>query len=548
MTSTASMINQAQKIIDEQIEAEADTQFTRPYIVIFAGQSPSQACDAAGWDYFDAATEPEMRWVSFHDEIPEDEAEYAFGGRAVMLPTKAHILFRPKRTKVLEGGRGSAKSRSVATALVLRAAERPTRTLCTRELQHSISESVHKLLDDTVGRLGYSEHFTVIKTHIRCRNGSEFLFSGIKNNVNKIKSMENVDVCWCEEAEAITDASWLILTPTIRAPGSEIWVVFNAYDENDATYTKFITHCRDVLDSVGSYEDEETAVVRMNYVDNPWFPYELRLEMEKMEREHYRDYLHVWEGLPVGASDEAIIDPLWVRAAVDAHIKLGFKARGVKSIGFDPADGGADSKAYCIRHGSVVTHCKSWYDGDITDAIETVFETAKELGATDMVYDGVGVGAAVKHHINLIQGRDSFEITAFLGNDTPEDPLELYKDDRAMADVFRNLRAQKIWFLRDRFEKTYQAVEKGMYIDPDELISLSSDMEGLSTLKSELSRVERKRGAAFNNLIQVESKADMKARGLKSPGLFDSLYYAFSNKPLPDSWGKPIDYSKETRA
>ncbi len=548
MTSVSAARSQVIKIMEEEEEAIADLDFSIPFTVIAPGETALEACMRQGISFYDASRNSRMRWVSFHDSVPEDEALFAFGGRAVLLPTKAHILFNPKRTKVMEGGRGSAKSRSVATALVLRAASKPTRVLCTRELQHSISESVHKLLDDTVGRLGYSAHFTVIKTHIRCRNGSEFLFSGIKNNVNKIKSMENVDVCWCEEAEAITEESWLILTPTIRAPGSEIWVVFNAYDENDATFTKFITQCRDHLDAVGLYEDEHTSVVRMNYVDNAWFPYELRQEMEKMKREHYRDYLHVWEGQPVGASDEAIIDPLWVRAAVDSHIKLGFKGRGVKSLGFDPADGGADSKAYCVRHGSVVTHCRAWYDGDITDAIETVFTVAKELAVTDMVYDGVGVGAAVKHHINLIQGRDAFTITAFLGNDTPENPLELYQDDRAMADVFRNLRAQKIRFLRDRFEKTYRAVEKGDYINPDELISLSSDMEGLSQLKSELSRVERKRGAAFNNLIQVESKADMKQRGLKSPGLFDSLYYAFSNQPLPDGWGEKIDYGNEVRA
>jgi len=543
--NNSALMRQAAKMI-EQVERDAeDENFSIPYIVVYPWMSAPEAADHSGFEYFAATANQQIRWVSFHDEVPEDDAIIKYEGRAVLLPLKAWILFSPKRYKVMEGGRGSAKSRSAAVALVLRATSEPTRALCTRELQHSISESVHKLLDDTVHRLGYSNFYSVTKTHIKCRNGSEFLFSGIKNNVNKIKSMENIDVCWCEEAEAITEDSWLILTPTIRADNSEIWVVFNAYDTQDPTYQRYISPYRAQLEVDGIYTDEHVSVVRMNYADNPWFPEELRYEMEKMKHEHFRDYLHVWMGEPVGASDNCIIDPLWVRAAIDSHIKLGFKARGIKSIGFDPADGGTDSKAYCVRYGSVVTHCKAWYDGDISDAIAIVFDLAKELAITDIVYDGVGVGAAVKQDVNLHQGRKEYEIKAFLGNDTPENPLELYKDDRAMHDVFRNLRAQKIWFLRDRFENTYKAVEKGEYMDPEGLISLSSDMEGLDQLVSELSRVERKHGASNNNMIQIESKKDMKARGLKSPGLFDSLYYSFSNSPLPDGWGKEIEYNNQ---
>lgn len=535
------------KLLEEQQQAELDLNFSAPYTVIWPGTNALDSFETME-QYFEATLNPNMRWVSFHDEIPEESIEIQYAGHAVLLPTKAHILFIPKRNKVLEGGRGSAKSRSAAAALVLRAASQKTRALCTRELQHSISESVHKLLEDTIFRMKLADAFTITKTHIRCLNGSEFMFSGIKNNVNKIKSMENIDVCWCEEAEAITDTSWLTLTPTIRAPGSEIWVVFNAYDREDATYKAYVAPYDQELVKHGIYQDEEISVARMNYKDNPWFPDELWHEMEKMKKERFRDYLHVWEGQPVGASDDAIIDPLWVRAAIDSHIKLGFKARGVKSIGFDPADGGADSKAYCVRHGVVVTHCEAWYEGDVSDGIEKVFSLAKELNCTDMVYDGVGVGAAVKHDIKLHQGRDELSIVSFLGNDTPEDPEQLYMDDRPNIEVFRNLRAQKIWYMRDRFEKTYKAVEKGEYIDPEELISLSSDMEGLDQLVSELSRVERKRGAAFNNLIQVESKQDMKARGLKSPGLFDSLYYSFSNRSLPDGWGEKINYKKDNYA
>jgi len=524
VTSTQALMNTAQRIAERDRSDEADASFTIPY-------------------YLDIPSflDEEHRYITFHDAEPD----YPPLENEVRMPTKARALFTPKRYKVQEGGRGSSKSRSAATALVLMATMRPMRILCTRELQHSISESVHKLLEDTVYRLGYQDHYTITKTHIRCRNGSEFLFSGIKNNTNKITSMEDISICWAEEAAAITEESWKLLTPTIRADGSEIWVVFNPYDEMDATYQRFIYPFEAVLLDKGTYTDGQFHVERVNYTDNCFFPDVLQQEMETMKENHYRDYLHVWEGEPVGASENCIIDPLWVRAAIDAHIKLGFTGRGVKSLGFDPADGGEDAKAYCVRHGSVVTHCKAWYKGDISDGIEEAFSTAYEMRITDLVYDAIGVGTAVKHHVNRMEGRDAFTITGFLGNDIPDQPETLYRDDRSMHDVFRNRRAQAFWFLRDRFEATYRAVEKGEYINPEELISLSSEMEGVKQLVSELSRIERKRGASNNNMIQIESKDDMKRRGVKSPNLADALMYAFSNPSLPDGWGDKIDYKNQ---
>jgi len=483
--------------------------------------------------------------LHYLDDAPNEEQRDGYTEQDVLLPSVVSGFTARKRYKVWEGGRGSAKSRSAATLLVLRAASRKTRVLCTRELQHSIAESVHKLISDTVSRLKLDSLFTVTNTHIRCVNGSEFIFSGIKNNVNKIKSMEDVDVCWCEEAESITETSWRILTPTIRAPGSEIWVVFNAYDTEDATYQRYVQPFDKELVATGRAETEQHLVQRMNYTENPWFPDELRVEMEDMKRDHYRDYLHVWMGQPVGASENAVIDPLWINAAVDAHVKLGFIARGVKSLGFDPADTGNDSKGLVGRHGSVVTLAKSWYEGDITEAISIAFATAQEMGATDLVYDAIGVGAAVKQHVALLQGRDKLMVEGFTGSNTPEQPDTRYRGDKAMRDVFRNRRAQAFWLLRDRFEKPYLAVEKGQYIDPEELISLSSDLESLNTLKSELSRVERKRGATNNSLIQLESKEEMKRRGMKSPGLADALMYAFSNPSVPDNFYTPLKYKNQ---
>jgi len=420
------------------------------------------------------------------------------------------------------------------------------RVLCTRELQGSIRESVHKLLSDTIERMGLSTFYEVAVNKITGRNGTEIIFEGLKNNTTAIKSMENIHIVWCEEAEAITEYSWDLLIPTIRAPGSEIWVSFNPFDEMDATYQKFVDPYLNTIEKDGFYEDDNIIVSKVGYRNNPWFPAELQAEMETCKRDNYRKYLHIWEGDCSADFEDSIIQPEWVEAAIDSHIKLGFKPRGVKAVGFDPADEGTDDKAYCIRHGSLITDCENWTKGDVEDATVKTWEAAEAAGCTDFVYDNIGVGSAVKIILRQLQGNSIWNIRGFCSSHTPDYPESKYKDDRKNLDVFANIRAQYWWLLADRFENTFKAVEKGEYVDPDQLISLDSSMSNLKLLKSELTRVQRKRGNYRNSLILVESKQDMKKRGLRSPGLADSLVYCFANKEKKRHSG-PIDYTLRNR-
>ncbi len=215
-------------------------------------------------------------------------------------------LIPPKRYKVYFGGRGGAKSWGFAQILILKAAEQKLRILCTREFQGSIRESVHKLLAETIDRLGLSSFYRVEKQGIFGRNGTHFLFEGLKNNITKIKSVEGVDICWCEEAEAITENSWDILIPTIRQKDSEIWVSFNPASETDNTYERFIVPYLDTLDAEGVYSDETIHVQRIGWRENPWFPEELRKEMETCKRDNHNKYLHIWEGETKAAVEGAI--------------------------------------------------------------------------------------------------------------------------------------------------------------------------------------------------------------------------------------------------
>jgi phage terminase large subunit len=209
------------------------------------------------------------------------------------FPVKLEPLFRPKRHKVLYGGRGGAKSWGIARALLILAAQRPLRVLCTREVQKSIKDSVHLLLKDQLKALGYEGLFEPLQAEIRGRagtsaEGSLFLFSGLSDQtIDSIKSFEGVDVVWVEEAHAVTKRSWSILIPTIRKDGSEIWVSFNPELDTDETYVRFVVS-----------PPPDTVLIPVGWEDNPWFPDILRKAKDHLKATDPEEYANVWEGKP----------------------------------------------------------------------------------------------------------------------------------------------------------------------------------------------------------------------------------------------------------
>ena len=205
--------------------------------------------------------------------------------KTLEIPAIYQTLYQPNRYKVFWGGRGAAKSWNCAISLLVQATQRPLRVLCTREVQGSIRESVHKLLADQIDRLGLRSHYEVVEHTIRGKNGSEFIFEGLRHNVDKIKSTEGIDIVWIEEADRVSDDSWQVLIPTIRKPGSEIWVTFNPKNRSDATYQRFVEH-----------PPEGAIVEKVSWRDNPWFSEELHAEMAHLKELDYEEFLHVWEG------------------------------------------------------------------------------------------------------------------------------------------------------------------------------------------------------------------------------------------------------------
>ena len=216
--------------------------------------------------------------------------------REVHLPPKLEPIARPCRYKILYGGRGSAKSWSVARILLILGAEKRLRVLCTREIQRTIAESVHQLLRDQITAMGLETFYEVTESSITGKNGTQFLFAGLRQqDVAKIKSFEGVDIVWVEEAQVVSKKSWEILIPTIRKPGSEIWVTFNPELDTDETYERFVVN-----------PPERSVVLKLTYRDNPWFPDVLEQERLSLQKRDKDAYDNVWEGNCRSAVDGAI--------------------------------------------------------------------------------------------------------------------------------------------------------------------------------------------------------------------------------------------------
>lgn len=235
------------------------------------------------------------------------------------FPKKLRFLFSPKRYKIARGGRGSGKSWAFARALLILGAQRQLRILCAREVQKSIKQSVHALLSDQIVALGLGAFYEILDNEIRGINGTEFSFSGLASHtVDSVKSFEGADIVWIEEAQSVSKYSWDILIPTIRKPGSEIWVSMNPKLKTDDTYKRFVLEAQN---------DPDAISIEINYYDNPWFPEELEKERLKCQRDRPDDYDNIWLGKVKEIADGAIYA---------AELKAAAAGQRICSVPYDP--------------------------------------------------------------------------------------------------------------------------------------------------------------------------------------------------------------------
>ena len=209
----------------------------------------------------------------------------------MQLPEKlAPLVDDSIRYKIVYGGRGKGATWGFARALLRLGMIKPERILCTREIQRTIRDSVHYALKRQIDLCGYDDFYEVTENSIKGRNGTEFIFAGIRAmDVAKLKSLEGCTRCWVAEAHVVSAKSWEVLIPTIREEGSEIWIEFNPELDTDPTYVDFVEK-----------PPEQSIVIPMSYRDNPWFPDVLEMERQRAfdkDTSHGKvTYNHIWEG------------------------------------------------------------------------------------------------------------------------------------------------------------------------------------------------------------------------------------------------------------
>lgn len=424
------------------------------------------------------------------------------------------------RNKVLYGGRASSKSWDAAGFSVFLTNQYKLRVLCARQIQNKIEESVYTTIKTQIERFGLLERFKILDNKIiNLVTGSEYLFYGLWRHITEIKSLEGIDILWLEEAHALTEQQWSILEPTIRKDGSECWFIFNPQLVTDFVYKRFITN-----------PPKNTIVRRINYNENPFLSKTLLDVIEAKKTDDYEEYQHIYEGIPRQDDNLSIIKRSWIEAAIDAHVKLGFKAEGKKVIGFDVADDGADKCANFYRHGSIGLWADEWKAGEdeILKSCKITYNKALELQA-EIYYDSIGVGATSGAKFKELneEMRKSIKYTKFNAGDKVHKPEGNYSDTKIKnKDFFANLKSQTWWEVADRFRNTFNAIHRGEKFKEDKLISIASDCPYLDKLKDELSTP--KRDFDKNGRVKVESKEDLKKRGIVSPNIADAFIMSFA--------------------
>ena len=192
------------------------------------------------------------------------------------------------RHKALHGGRGSAKSWSVATYLPIRGSQQRKRIVCARQFQNSIRDSSKELIEKRIRSLGMANQYTITDRYI-IHDGTktQFIFVGLERNIESIRSLEGADIVWIEEAKTISAKSMEILLPTVRAAGSELIWTWNPEKPTDPVDRYFRE----------GPPPPRSIVTQVSYRDNPFFENtEMPNEMAVLKAGNHARYMHVWEG------------------------------------------------------------------------------------------------------------------------------------------------------------------------------------------------------------------------------------------------------------
>lgn len=451
------------------------------------------------------------------------------------------LLRKRKPIKVAIGGRGSGKSIGFGDIFCMKMETERCDVYCLREFQDSIEDSVHRVFVSSIEKRLNLKGWQIQENKVISPFGNRTKYKGASRNPDAIQSAQDFKYSWYEEAHRASKDSLDKLLPTIlRNPGAECWFSANPQSSNDAFSQRFITPYLHDLETKGYYEDDLHLIIVVNWRDNPWWSEEQEsLRSWDYENRPRAEYDWIWEGKFNDSVDNGLIQPEWFDACVDAHEVLGFSARGAKIASHDPSDGGADSKGYAMRHGSVVLDIQEKTDGNVNDGGHWAAEIALAQQVDAYSWDGGGMGAGLAEQNSRDFHGKTVQLSVFNGAESPDFPDAIYKpairspvsDQKTNKDTFRNKRAQYYFELRDRVYRTYRAVVHHEYADPDLMISFRKEIPLLSKLRAELCRLPVKPNK--NGLSELYTKEEMKSRfKISSPNLADPLMQTMRYIPV----------------
>ncbi len=386
------------------------------------------------------------------------------------------------RIKVLYGGRASSKTWDAAGVAVFLSQKYKLKFLCTRQYQNKISESVYATIKNQIERFGLTGQFDITNNRISHKTtGSEFIFLGLWRNIDEIKSLEGVDICWIEEAHGLTKEQWEILEPTIRKEGSEFWIVFNPRLMTDFVYKRFVLKT-----------PPNTVVRKINHTENPFLSSTMKVIIEDMKLNDRENYDHVYEGMPKSEDVNSLFSYEEINQMNDS--KRVIDESGNIVWGQDIARFGDDKCQLYKREGMRGQGFKTW------GKLDTMKTADKIIGEFNVIYnkpdfvfvDVIGVGAGTFDRLIQLGLRNVV--------------LEANASAKATNEIYFNKRTEMYFNLKD-------AIRKGFYTPEDE--ELAEELMAHTYVYTD------------KNQYKLSSKEEIKAVLGRSPDKADAVALSF---------------------
>jgi hypothetical protein len=265
----------------------------------------------------------------------------------------------------------------------------------------------------------------------------------------------------------------------------------------DATCPRWDKH-KDMPPGLGMALEDLEALVDQTYVD----------DMLRDYGEKHPTYISRVTGEFAWDAGPTLIKPEEMAVALDTEVDYG-ESRPVLGVDVSRSDKGDVNSVYACWRGKVkgtdidgerVRYVESWNDADAMRTAQRIHEVAMRKGAWLVYIDGSGLGGPIADRVREIaQGR--YHVWDAIGGKTEMPELE--------KDRFYNCRAKWYSDLRHKIAGGY------FDIDADD-----------DKLQEELLGIETKFPRQGVQKLLIESKEDMRKRGVKSPDHADACMYS----------------------